>query len=72
MNGTFYLVGVTGNKIQDILAQMRTRGVVGEVELSVNSRVLLLKLFQIVLQRRAGREHLHVLRFHKDEVVQLS
>ncbi|KAH8835824.1 putative methylase, partial [Flagelloscypha sp. PMI_526] len=55
VNGTFYLVAVTGNKIQDILAQMRTRGIVGEV----------------ILQRRAGREHLHVLRFHKEDVVQL-
>ncbi|GAA5988783.1 hypothetical protein JCM10908_006168 [Rhodotorula pacifica] len=49
--GLFYLVAVPENKPQQILANMRSLGLHGE----------------IVLKRRAGREHLHVLRFSHPE-----
>ncbi|GAA5883681.1 hypothetical protein JCM3774_002951 [Rhodotorula dairenensis] len=49
--GLFYLVAVPENKPEQILTDMRTRGLHG----------------QIVLKRRAGREHLHVLRFSHAE-----
>ncbi|GAA5881785.1 hypothetical protein JCM1840_004831 [Sporobolomyces johnsonii] len=45
--GMFYLVAVPQNKPLEILAQMKARGLAGE----------------ITLKRRAGREHLHILRF---------
>ncbi|GAA5953661.1 hypothetical protein JCM8115_004117 [Rhodotorula mucilaginosa] len=45
--GLFYLVAVSENKPHQILADMLVRGLHGE----------------IVLKRRAGREHLHILRF---------
>ncbi|POY76356.1 hypothetical protein BMF94_0553 [Rhodotorula taiwanensis] len=45
--GLFYLVAVPENKPLEILSAMKERGLQGE----------------IVLKRRAGREHLHILRF---------
>jgi len=45
--GRFYLVAVKENKPLDIIAELAKNGFAGE----------------IVLKRRAGREHLHVLRF---------
>ncbi|GAA5936175.1 S-adenosylmethionine-dependent methyltransferase [Sporobolomyces koalae] len=45
--GMFYLVAVPQNKPLEILQQMKDRGLEGEV----------------TLKRRAGREHLHILRF---------
>ncbi|BGP00499.1 Methylase [Rhodotorula toruloides ATCC 204091] len=47
--GLFYLVAVPENKPLAIIADMQARGLEGEV----------------VLKRRAGREHLHVLRFSR-------
>ncbi|BGP57455.1 hypothetical protein JCM8202_002012 [Rhodotorula sphaerocarpa] len=49
--GAFYLVAVPENKPLEIIASMQARGLQGEV----------------VLKRRAGREHLHVLRFRHDD-----
>ncbi|GAA6054344.1 hypothetical protein JCM3770_003327 [Rhodotorula araucariae] len=49
--GVFYLVAVPENKPLEIIEQMRARGLHGE----------------ITLKRRAGREHLHVLRFSRPE-----
>ncbi|GAA6041456.1 hypothetical protein JCM8097_001886 [Rhodosporidiobolus ruineniae] len=49
--GVFYLVAVPENKPLDILASMKARGLHGE----------------ITLKRRAGREHLHILRFSRPE-----
>ncbi|GAA5954956.1 hypothetical protein JCM10213_008046 [Rhodosporidiobolus nylandii] len=49
--GLFYLVAVPQNKPVEILKQMKERGLHGE----------------IVLKRRAGREHLHILRFSRPE-----
>ncbi|GAA5909614.1 S-adenosylmethionine-dependent methyltransferase [Sporobolomyces salmoneus] len=45
--GMFYLVAIPQNKPLEILEQMKERGLEGE----------------ITLKRRAGREHLHILRF---------
>ncbi|TNY18315.1 methylase [Rhodotorula diobovata] len=49
--GVFYLVAVPENKPLQILDEMRARGLHGE----------------ITLKRRAGREHLHILRFSRPE-----
>ncbi|GAA5891477.1 hypothetical protein JCM6882_004484 [Rhodosporidiobolus microsporus] len=49
--GLFYLVAVPQNKPLKILAAMKARGLHGE----------------ITLKRRAGREHLHILRFSRPE-----
>ncbi|GAA6062631.1 hypothetical protein JCM10212_000293 [Sporobolomyces blumeae] len=54
--GMFYLVAVPQNKPLEILAQMKERGLEGEV----------------TLKRRAGREHLHVLRFWRSTHPDLS
>ncbi|GAA6007149.1 hypothetical protein JCM10207_001525 [Rhodosporidiobolus poonsookiae] len=52
LRGVFYLVAVPQNKPLEILRQMKeTHGLHGE----------------ITLKRRAGREHLHVLRFSRPE-----
>ncbi|GAA5973160.1 hypothetical protein JCM11641_006298 [Rhodosporidiobolus odoratus] len=47
--GLFYLVAVPQNKPVEILKEMKGRGLHGE----------------IILKRRAGREHLHILRFSR-------
>lgn len=98
--GLFYLVAVPENKPDQILTDMRARGLTGQVRAgtgslnftmggctkfltilppsprprarpsftSLTSSVLLHPLpVQIVLKRRAGREHLHVLRFSHPE-----
>ncbi|GAA5864187.1 hypothetical protein JCM8547_001285 [Rhodosporidiobolus lusitaniae] len=54
--GLFYLVAVPQNKPLQILADMKARGLEGE----------------ITLKRRAGREHLHILRFWRPEHPVLS
>ncbi|KAF8342884.1 S-adenosyl-L-methionine-dependent methyltransferase [Cantharellus anzutake] len=46
--GRFYLVGVAPNKVSEIISQMSKQYSLG---------------CEVVLQRRAGREHLHVLKF---------
>lgn len=47
--GLFYLVTIPQNKPHEIIARMNRRGLLGEV----------------VLKRRAGGEHLHILRFER-------
>ncbi|GAA6005145.1 hypothetical protein JCM11491_002593 [Sporobolomyces phaffii] len=54
--GMFYLVAIPQNKPLEILRQMKERGLEG----------------QITLKRRAGREHLHILRFWRSTHPQLS
>ena len=75
--GLFYLVAVPENKPLEIIEQMKARGLEGEVS---NAHRLLTQAhcrpssdtdiyssleLQIVLKRRAGREHLHILRFSR-------
>ncbi|GAA5827408.1 hypothetical protein JCM5353_001463 [Sporobolomyces roseus] len=54
--GLFYLVAIPQNKPLEILEQMKERGLEGE----------------ITLKRRAGREHLHILRFWRPTHPKLS
>ncbi|GAA5946344.1 hypothetical protein JCM3765_000205 [Sporobolomyces pararoseus] len=54
--GMFYLVAIPQNKPLEILQQMKERGLEGE----------------IILKRRAGREHLHILRFWRPTHPRLS
>ncbi|GAA5991237.1 hypothetical protein JCM5350_005951 [Sporobolomyces pararoseus] len=54
--GMFYLVAIPQNKPLEILQQMKARGLEGE----------------ITLKRRAGREHLHILRFWRSTHPKLS
>ncbi|GAA5869039.1 hypothetical protein JCM16303_000343 [Sporobolomyces ruberrimus] len=54
--GIFYLVAIPQNKPLEILEQMKARGLSGE----------------ITLKRRAGREHLHILRFWRPTHPKLS
>ncbi|GAA5847200.1 hypothetical protein JCM3766R1_001832 [Sporobolomyces carnicolor] len=54
--GMFYLVAIPQNKPLEILSQMKERGLTGD----------------IVLKRRAGREHLHILRFWRPSHPKLS
>jgi len=48
--GIFYLVAVKSNKISDVMKRMNA-------EYRLHG--------EVVVQRRAGREHLFVLRFHR-------
>ncbi|ORY78026.1 hypothetical protein BCR35DRAFT_305184 [Leucosporidium creatinivorum] len=50
--GAFYLVTIPQNKPFEIIDQMRARGLSGEV----------------TLKRRAGGEHLHILRFRRSQL----
>lgn len=70
--GAFYLVTIPQNKPFEIIDQMRVKGLSGEVgrsrfDLALQHELTSLCIIQVTLKRRAGGEHLHILRFRRSQ-----